>query len=433
MGKKIIHKGYKFRLYPNEEQEIFIHKSIGSCRFVYNYFLDAKTKYYNDHKLDKKKSISFIETERLLTELKKQEEYNWLNEINSQSLQFSLRSLDSAYTRFFKKIGNFPTFHKKRNGGSFAIPQFFKIVEEGDKYSFIKIPKLNTFLKFRKHRKIQGKILYCTISKTPTDKYYITFTVKEETLVKENKQKTVIGIDVGIKSFCVTSDNEEVLNDKNIKRKERRRKLKQREIAKSKKNSNNRKKLCKQLARKYEKETNEKKDFLHKISNYIVENKDIIITEDLNVKGMIKNHKLAKAISHQNFGEFFRQLQYKSEWNNKIFYKIDRWFPSSKMCSSCGQIKEDLKLSDRIYECECGLEINRDYNASLNIKNLGLIDLGLTTVGITESYASGETKVTKFVNSNLVSFNERRSFCLKAEVVHMNDNFLKFTNKYINI
>jgi len=185
--------------------------------------------------------------------------------------------------------------------------------------------------------------------------------------------------------------------------KERRRKIKQRKLAKAQKGGQNRNKLKKQLAIKHEKETNTRKNFLHQVSNYIIKNHGIIITEDLNVKGMVKNHKLAKALSYQAFGEFFRQLQYKSERNNKIFYKIDRWFPSSKICSSCGTIKENLKLSDRQYICDCGLEIDRDYNASLNIRNLGLIDLKLSTVGTTESYASGRTKVTKLENSNLVS------------------------------
>lgn len=413
MEKKIIHKGYKFRLYPNEEQKTFIHKSIGSCRFVYNYFLDAKTKYYTEHKTDTKKSLSFVETEHLLTILKKDKQFEWLNEINSQSLQYSLRNLDSAYTMFFKKVSDFPTFKKKRNGGSFTIPQFFKIVEEGKRHSYIKIPKLKQSLKFRKSREIKGKILYCTISKTPTDKYFITFTVKEEVEVKENKQLTAVGLDVGIKSFCITSDNEEILNDKNIKRKERRKKIKQRKIAKSKKGSNNRKKLCKQLTVKHEKETNAKKNFLHKVSHYLVENKDIIITEDLNVKGMIKNHKLTKAIAHQNFGEFFRQLEYKSDWNNKVFYKINRWYPSSQICNHCGSQNHNLKLSDRSWVCEsCQRTIDRDLNASLNIRNLGLHDLKITTVGTTESHASGRTKITEFSNINSVSSNEGRSLCL---------------------
>lgn len=218
-----------------------------------------------------------------------------------------------------------------------------------------------------------------------------------------------MGIDVGIKSFCVTSDNEEILNDKNIKRKERRRKIKQRKIAKSKKGGNNRKKLCKQLARKHEKETNIKKDFLHKASHYFVENKDIIIIEDLNVKGMIKNHKLAKAISHQNFGEFFRQLKYKSEWNNKIFYKIDRWFPSSKTCNHCGSQNHNLKLSDRTWVCEsCQRTIDRDLNASLNIRDLGLHDLKAATGGTTESNVSGRVKITDFSKIKSVNFNEGR-------------------------
>jgi len=413
METKTIHKGYKFRLYPNEEQKTFIHKSIGSCRFVYNYFLNEKTKYYTEHKLDVKKGLSFVETEHLLVGLKNEENFVWLNEINSQSLQFSLRNLDSAYSRFFKKIADFPTFKKKHNGGSFTIPQHFKVVEEGEKNSYIKIPKLKQALKFRRHREIKGQILYCTISKTSTDKYYITLTVKEEHEFEENKNQSAVGLDVGIKSFCMTSDNIEILNDKNIKRKERRRKIKQRKVAKAQKGGNNRRKLVKKLARKHEKETNVRKNFLHQASNYIVENQDIIIVEDLNVKGMVKNHKLAKALSHQSFGEFFRQLKYKSEWDNKIFYQINRWYPSSQICNSCGYQNTNLKLSDRTWTCNCGKEIDRDLNASQNIRDLGLSDLGIildkSTVGTTESYASGRTKITDFLKRESVSSNEGRS------------------------
>jgi putative transposase len=172
------------------------------------------------------------------------------------------------------------------------------------------------------------------------------------------------------------------------------------------------KKFKKQLAIKHEKEANVRKNFLHQVSNYIIKNQDIIIVEDLNVKGMSKNYKLAKALSHQSFGEFFRQLQYKSEWNNKIFYKIDRWFPSSKICSSCGAIKKDLTLSDRVYKCDCGLEIDRDWNASINIKNLGLIDLNISTVGTTESYASGRVKITDIDKIISVNSNEGGILCL---------------------
>jgi len=411
MKKKIIHKGYKFRLYLNEEQKTFIHKSIGSCRFVYNYFLNVKIQFYFNHIHDIKKNLSFIETEHLLVELKNKTEFNWLKETNAQSLQFSLRNLDTAYTRFFKKTSNFPVFKKKRNNGSFTIPQGFKIYNHNNKFCFIKIPKLKSLLKFRKHNNIKGKILYCTISKTPTDKYFITLTVKEEIDVKENRQLSAVGLDMGIKSFCVTSDNEEILNDKNIKRKERRRKIKQRKIAKSKKGGNNGKKLVKQLAVKHEKETNIKKNFLHQVSHYLVENQDIIIIEDLNIKGMIKNHKLAKAIIYQSWGEFFRQLEYKSNWNNKIFYKIGRWFPSSKKCSKCGSLKSDLKLSDRLYKCKCGFKIDRDYNASLNIRNLGLLDLKITTVRTTESHVSGRVKTIGFEKS--INSNERKNLSNK--------------------
>lgn len=389
-----VHKAYKFRLYPNKEQTIFINKSIGSCRFVYNYFLDYKTKYYAEHKTEKKKNISFVETEHQLKLLKEKEEVMWLNEINSQSLQFSLRNLDSAYSRFYKKVSGFPTFKKKRNGGSFTVPQFFKIIEEGNKFSFIKIPKLKQPLKFRVSKIMEGKILYCTISKTPTDKYFISFTTEQEIKLKENKKKKAIGIDLGLKTLVVTSDNEEFEINKKFKAKEKKLKKIQRKHSKAKKGGSNRNKLRKKLAVQHEKIKNSRNDYLHKISNYIVENQDIIVTENLNIKGMMQNHKLAKSISNQGWYELIRQLTYKSDWNGKTFYQINRWYPSSQICNCCGHQNKQLKLSDRTWVClNCREEIDRDYNASCNIRDLGLADLSI--VGTTKSYASGRTKVTE--------------------------------------
>jgi len=382
-----IHKAYKFRLYPNKKQKVFINKSIGSCRFVYNYFLDRKTIYYNEHKNDKKKNISFIETEHELKLLKEKEEFIWLNEINSQSLQFSLRNLDSAYSRFYKKLSKFPTFKKKRNGGSFTIPQFSKIVEEGNKFYFIKIPKLKEPLKFRVTREIEGKILYVTISKTSTDKYFISFTTKQEVKIKNNKKKKAIGIDLGLKTLVVTSDNDVFKTTKKFKSKEKKLKRIQRKHSKAKKGGKNRDKLRKRLAIQYEKIKNSRMDYSHKISNYIVENQDIIVTEDLNIKGMLQNHKLSKSISNQGWYELIRQLEYKSNWNNKIFYQINRWYPSSQICNYCGKQNTNLKLSDRVWVCpHCKKEIDRDYNAACNIRDLGLNDLSI--VGTTKSNAS---------------------------------------------
>ena len=416
--KQTIHKAYKFRLYPNKNQKIIINKSVGSCRFIYNYFLDYKTKYYTQHKNDKKKSISFVETEYFLTLLKKEEEYIWLKEVNSQSLQFALRNLDSAYSRFFKKLGNFPKFKKKRNGGSFTIPQFFKIVEEGNKFSFVKLPKIKQPFKFRLSKQIEGKILYCTISKTPTNKFFISFTTKQEIMVKENKRKKAVGIDVGIKSLVVTSDNKIFETNNKFKKKEKRLKRIQRKHSKAKKVGDNKNKLRKKLALQHEKIKNSRNDYLHKISSYLVKNQDIIITEDLNVSGMLKNHCLAKSLSNQAFRELFKQLKYKSEWNNKIYYKIDRWFPSSQICNYCGSQNKQLKLSDRTWICSnCNKEINRDYNAANNIKDLELKDLCIITIGTTESYASGRTKITEDKKLFSVSSSEGRIPQLKQRVV----------------
>jgi putative transposase len=410
MKIKEMHRAYKFRLCPNKEQAVLLDKTFGCCRFVYNYFLDFRTKYYTEHKNDKKKALSFAETMHELTLLKKKEEFSWLNEIGSQTIQQSVRHLDSSFTRFFNKTSKYPNFKKKRNGGSCTFPQNFEIKKLTKKYGYVRLPKCKTLFKFRKDRDIVGEILFCTVSKTPTNKYFISFTVKQESTLEKNKLEKAIGIDLGISSFITTSDGFKILKDRASKKKERRRKIYQRKLTKAKKGSKNREKLRQRLAIKFEKEKNYKKDFLHKVSNFLVENQDIIIAEDLNVKGMVKNHKLAKAISHQSFGEFTRQLKYKSDWNNKIFYQVSRWFPSSKICSVCGAQKYKMPLSKRVYECsECNSKLCRDHNAAINIRTLGLSDLNITMAGTAKSYASGKAKISGTINLVPVSFIERRN------------------------
>jgi putative transposase len=360
---KLIHKTYKFRIYPNKEQVELMAKHFGSTRFVWNYFLAERKQSY----LDSKKSLSYHDNARTLTALKKTDECKWLNDVNSQSLQSSLKDLDTAYGKFFKKQAMFPKFKKKGFCvDSFHCPQRFKIVE-----GKLQIPKFKP-VKINIHREIKGKMLFITISKTQTNKYFaaITCEVEYEQLPKSNK---VIGIDFGIKTLAVCSDGTVFENIKTTKKYAKKLTYKQRQLSKKKKGSNNKTKQRKQVALVHEKIKNVRIDNIHKFTTQIVKNNDAITIENLNVKGMIKNHNLAKAIADASWYEATRQLEYKSDWNDRNFVKIDRWFPSSKMCSICGFINQNLTLKDREWTCpNCKSVLDRDLNASKNILKQGL-------------------------------------------------------------
>ena len=360
---KEILKTYKFRLEPTKDQIPLLNQHIGHCRFLYNHFLAKNIEKYSNEK----KFIFNNETSKSLTALKKEEEYEWLKQVNSQSLQGSLAHLDTALKRFFKKISSFPKFHKKSFGGSFSIPQHLRV--EG---SEVLIPKFKEGISFVKHREIHGEIRSATVSKTPTNKFFISILTKQNfEELPENEFE--VGIDLGIKDFATTSDAETIENPKFLKKSLKKLKFLQRQLAKTL--FKNRKRVVRRLkvATQHEKITNHRNDFLHKLSSRLINENQAICLEDLNVKGMVKNHKLAQAIQDVSWSKFVDMLKYKAAWYGRDIVFIDRFFPSSKLCSQCGEKKIDLTLADREWICSsCGALHHRDYNAALNIRNEGL-------------------------------------------------------------
>ena len=360
---KTIFKSFKFRIDPTNEQKDLISKHFGACRFVFNRYLNNRKETY----LEEKKSLNYYDNANDLTILKKDEQFIWLKEINSQSLQSSLRNLDTAYNRFFRKQSMFPRFKSKYDRQSFTIPQSVSI-EDGK----LCIPKFKKGIKINLHRSIGGKICFATISKSITGKYYVSITCEVEYTPFEKTNSTV-GVDTGIKNLAILSDGKIYENIKTLKTNLKKLKYSQRQLSKKVKGSNSRLRQKHKLARIYEKVTNIRQDHLHKVSMEIIKNHDIICIEDLAVKNMMKNHKLAQAFSDVALGSFYNMFEYKANWNDKTIVKIDRFFPSSKTCNVCNYINQNLTLKDREWVCpKCNTKHDRDHNASMNIEKQGL-------------------------------------------------------------
>ena len=364
---KVVNKTYKFRIYPNKEQEILLSKHFGCSRFVYNHFLNERKEQYQKDK----KSDNYYVQAKSLTELKKTEDYNWLKEVNSQTIQFALRNLDTAYINFFRGNAQFPNFKSKKHKNTFTIPQFGRLDENR-----IIIPKFKVGIKVKlDNRNVNGKIGKMNITKTPTGKYYVSIFTEQtiEQLPKTNKQ---CGIDLGLKDFVITSDGIKYKNNRYTKKYSRELKKAQQHLSRKEKGSNGFEKQKLKVAKIHEKIASCRLDTLHKVSKGLVEDYDLISIEDLNVKGMIKNHKLSKHIADASWGNFVTLLQYKCDWYGKELVKIGRFYPSSKTCNCCGWINQELKLSDRKWTCKCGETHDRDINASKNILKEGLKYLG---------------------------------------------------------
>jgi len=360
---KRIHKSYKFKIYPTKEQESLLSKHFGHCRFVFNKFLNERKEKY----LNEKTSLNYYDNANNLTKLKKEEDFVWLKEVNSQSLQASIRNLDIAYKNFFNKQNKFPRFKSKYDRQSFKVPQ--NILIEDNK---LVIPKFKEGIKLNLHRQLEGNLLFATISKSTTGKYYVSITCEVEHKPFDKTNKSV-GVDTGIKELAILSDGSSYENIKSLKSKLKKLKYEQRQLSKKVKGGKSRNKQKIKLALVHEQITNIRKDYLHKVSTEIVKNHDIISVEDLAVKNIMKNHCLAQAMSDVSLGTFYTMLEYKANWNDKQFVKIDRFFPSSKTCSSCGWIKQDLTLVIREWTCEsCGEHHDRDVNAAKNILKQGL-------------------------------------------------------------
>lgn len=363
----MIQKGYKYRIYPTKEQEVFLAKHFGSTRFLYNWGLDTKIKYYTDTK----KSISWIDLNNKLPELKTQ--FPWLSEIGATSLQMEMRNLDTAFKNFFRNKKGFPKFKKKSNQQSFQLVQCNNhyYIENGE----LHIPKLKEGIKIVQHRPYNGKEKTLTISKNSSGQYFATILVETIDGIiepREINEQTTLGIDLGIKDIIVTSNGEKISNPKHLKKLEKRLKKRQRKYSKKQKGSNNKNKSRIKVAKVHQKIKNQRNDFLHKLSSKLISENQTICIEDLAVSNMVKNHKLAKAISDVSWSELVRQLNYKANWYGRTIISIGRFDPSTKLCSECGMLKEGLTLQDRTWTCDCGIEHDRDINAAINIKNFGL-------------------------------------------------------------
>jgi len=363
----IINKAYRFRIYPSDNQIEPLAQHFGSCRFVYNHFLRKRIDFYAENKDKEKQGLTYYDTAITLTQLKKDPEYVWLNSVNAQSLQQSLRRLDVAYNNFFNKKAKFPNFKKKHSKQSFLVPQSFNI---DFRKNLLYIPKIEP-IKIVLHREIEGAMKSINITKTPSNKYFASILCEIEKVVKPKKRGNQIGIDLGIKSFFVTSDNETVDAPKYLHKSEDKLAKHQRYLSRKVKGSKRRNKARMKVARIHEKISNQRNDFLHKLSHRLVSENQAIFAENLHVKGIMANHHLSKSVADSGWSEFVRQLRYKSEWNGVSFEQIDRFFPSSKRCFSCGWINEFLTLKDREWTCQCGQVVDRDWNAAQNILLFG--------------------------------------------------------------
>ena len=399
--QKEITKTYKYRLYPSKNQIETFDKYFGCVRFVYNRFLFKRKKQYQETG----KSDSYYGQAKALTLLKKNEDYSWLKEVNSQVLQCSLRHLESAYTNFFQGRTNFPVFKKKKSKNSFTVPQNVKF-ENGKLY----IPKFKNGIKVVEHRPLQGKILFATISKTPTNKYFVSITVKQDYNSKNHTNQEV-GIDLGIKDLVITSNGDKYKNYKFTQKYAKKLKQAQQHLSRKIKGSNRFEKQRLKVALIHEKIANCRSDVLHKISHKLVMQNDIVDLENLNIKGLSRSN-LAKNINDCSWGELTRQLHYKGDWDDTHIHEINRFYPSSKTCHSCGHIMDKMPLDIRKWTCpNCKIEHDRDVNAAINILLEGKREI---SVGTTDN-TRGEDVRPQPRKRRKANLNETRSPCYGKE------------------
>lgn len=369
-------KAIKIRIYPDSVQKGFISKQLGCCRLIYNKLLDYKKTQYKEYK----QNTSLSQLGKYLTNLKKQDEYLFLNDVYAMCLAQTMQDLLKAYDNFFKLHKGYPKFKSKKDTKQSC--RFTNLIFRGKKKingnRITLIKQLQNIL-FKCSRKEEiylnhnEKYIHSvTLTKTSTEKYYLSILI-DYNIIQKEKLDTVIGLDLGIKDFIVDSNRNRYENKHFYKNQEKKLKKLQRQLSKKQKGSNNRNKLKIKLAKVHEKISNQRNTYLHQITSKLVNENQIICIEDLNVKGMMSNHKLAKSIQELSLYEFRRQLEYKCNWYGRRLVIINQFYPSSKTCHNCGYIYKDLKLSEREWICpHCGKLIDRDYNASLNILDNGL-------------------------------------------------------------
>ena len=365
-------RSVKIRLYPDKEQTTMINKLLGCCRFVYNRVLARKINQYKEYNISENRStLSYWFHHELLTN----SEFKWLKEQNTKVLKQSIMDMLSAYKHFFEQHTGYPKFKSKHDNKQSCRFEIGAISKRNN-YTNYKLSLANIKnIKFRCNKKYaeylqkhHDNIRQATLSKLPCGEYYLSILVDGSLTHKVKETNSTVGIDLGVKDFVITSEGE-VFDNLHFKKNETDKiKKLQKQLSKKQKGSNNRNKVRIRLAKVYKKINDKKQYYLHQVSNSLINENQIICMENLNVKGMMKNHKIAESILEMNFGEFRRILEYKARWYNRKIVFVDRFYPSSKKCHNCGYINKILTLNDRQWICpNCGKLINRDYNAALNI------------------------------------------------------------------
>lgn len=371
-------RAVKIRLYPNKTQTEQFNKLLGCYRVVYNQCLARKINSYKENKVSENLStLGYFVHHELL----KDDNFIWLREQNTKVLKQAINDMLSAYKNFFTQHKGFPKFKSKRDNKQSCRFELGAISKRNDYTTYklslanIKNVKFKCNEKYAEYlQKYKSNIRQATLSKLPCGEFYLSILVDGDLTHKGLRDTdNAVGIDLGIKDFVITSEGE-VFNNLHFKKSQSNKiKRLQRQLSRKQKGSNNRNKARKRLAKAYKKINDKKQYYLHQVSNTLINENQVICMEDLNVKGMLKNHKLAESIQEMNFGEFRRMLEYKANWYNRKIVYVDRFYPSSKTCNHCGHINKQLKLSDRQWVCpQCGEVIERDYNASLNILDEGL-------------------------------------------------------------
>ncbi|NER07342.1 MAG: IS200/IS605 family element transposase accessory protein TnpB, partial [Okeania sp. SIO3C4] len=363
----MVEKAYKFRFYPTPEQENLLRRTLGCVRLIYNKALAARTQAWYENK----ERVGYKQTSTMLTNWKKQEDLDFLTEVSSVPLQQGLRHLQTAFTNFFSGRTKYPNFKKKRNGGSAEFTKSAFKWKDGQVY----LAKCSEPLAIRWSRQLPENSVPTTITVKldPSGRWSVSLRVNDTRDLRLKPINKQIGIDLGITSLLTTSDGETFANPKNINKLHKKLRLAQKSLSRKTKGSNNYQKARLKLARIHAKIKDSRLDYTHKLTTQLIRENQTVVVEDLAVKNMVKNHKLARAISDANWGELVRQLDYKAQWYGRELIKIDRYFPSSKRCSNCGYVVEKLPLNIREWDCpECAAHHDRDINAAINILAAGL-------------------------------------------------------------